>query len=166
MNTMDICIKSIKVSLDTVLERYEQVTHELNVLKEGQHHIVSENQMLKEELEKTKDKLQKAELQLVSLETDRKEFFKVSHVVSLEKENAKLQSQVQSLQQQLAAKIEQKPEIEQEDDQYYEKTIKGVTYYVHTISKKIYEKTEDDSVGEELGILETSTTGKSKVKWL
>lgn len=58
---------------------------------------------------------------------------------------------------------------ESEDDEeginVVEKKIKGVIYYLAD-NGDIYQKNEDESIGDLLGKLETSASGKTKVKWI
>jgi uncharacterized phage infection (PIP) family protein YhgE len=53
---------------------------------------------------------------------------------------------------------------EKEENIYTEKKIKGVVYYVSQ-DNFIYTKESDNSVGVQIGTIETLTTGKTKVKW-
>ena len=51
---------------------------------------------------------------------------------------------------------------------YYEKTIKGVTYFIeeyNDIQHYIYEKNEDNTVGKRLGVIKIRDDGKKKIIW-
>jgi hypothetical protein len=54
---------------------------------------------------------------------------------------------------------------ELQDVSYTEKKIKGIVYYLSDDDNTLYIKNNDDSVGEPVGRLESTTLGKTKVKW-
>lgn len=75
-------------------------------------------------------------------------------------ENANIQIEQQSEDED----EEDKDDEEEEDINVVEKKIKGVIYYLAD-NGDIYQKNEDESIGDLLGKLETSASGKTKVKW-
>jgi len=130
------------------------------------------------------------------MEQNYNEFAKVSHVVSLEKENAKLKLELSKFKNSSKDKAEAAIQVEpidelssskimdeankekeekqtEEEEDFYEKKIKGATYYISSLTQKIYEKTEDGEVGKHVGLLQKEakmlnnmTKTVTKVVWL
>ena len=186
-----IVIKSLLDKLqntyDTLHEKHGVNLERVKTLDECQHAL----QAIQEENRQLKQKIE-------LLEQNYKEFSRVSHVVALEKENAKLRNEVAKLkapsqkpiehaqtpqpEPELPAPIENtqttqnQPEPElapqhesEPEEEFYEKKIKGVVYYVSNLTNKIFQKTEDDEIGQELGFLQKETKNQktvTKVVWL
>jgi len=169
----------IKSLLDKLSEKYNHLEEKYSSNLEKVKTFTECQAALKASQEENSLLKQKIEL----LEQNYKEFSKVSHVVALEKENAKLKSEVEKLKKSsLAPEVvvppappllppleEQEPSQSEEDEEFYEKKIKGVVYYVSSRTNKLYEKTPDDEVGPCVGNLEKEIKNNktvTKVVWI
>ncbi len=153
----------------------------------------SNHNACKNALQQANEEIEKLKLKISTMEQNYNEFAKVSHVVSLEKENAKLKSELKRLKEsrskidistqvedidkdRIVVQEQQEPDSHSEvehDEEYYEKKIKGVIYYVGIASQKIYKKNDDGEVGSQVGVIHketkvinNSTKTVSKVVWL
>lgn len=119
------------------------------------------------------------------LEDDNAAFSKVSHIIAMEKENAKLKSDIQLLTHRcnilskrninIPAPQPEQPQTEpknvipsqehmEHEETFIEKKIKGIIYYISEDKQYIYEKLEDGDVGKKLGHLEKKND-KVKAIW-
>lgn len=144
---------------------------------------------LEGELADTQRQNEKMRTQISVLEDDRAQFAKVSHIIALEKDNAKLKAELDAHKARLAATmtttiasttkaLESPPIVEPiieaadeepedpEESSFYEKKIKGVVYFVGETTSNIYKKIGDDEIGDLVGRLEKDEkTKKTKVVW-
>lgn len=79
-------------------------------------------------------------------------YAKVSQIIQLEKDKAKLQSEIEAI----------KYVTDKTKKNMYEKDIHGLTYY---ISKTIHEKKDDGSIGDKVGVLRKIEGNKYHVEW-
>jgi uncharacterized protein (DUF3084 family) len=123
--------------------------------------------------------------ELENSQEEQRQLLKVSRVVAIEKDNARLRSELQQLEAKLQSLKDSKKEAtptithsrtqteniigkdtetelchEEDALNVREKTIKGIVYYLSD-DNNVYQKNEDESIGELLGRID----GK-KVKWL
>lgn len=105
-----------------------------------------------------KEEVSRLQRVIEQLHNDQKESTKVSHIVSLEKENMRLKEDVQ----QLTARIEKLLAKKKPTDTYQEKKIKGISYYVSD-DQIVYEN-NDGVVGTRVGQI-VKEDGRSKVVW-
>lgn len=101
-------------------------------------------------------------------------FSKVSHIIAMEKENARLKGEVKALMERLSkptpvlaplpAAIAPKKDDSEPEEEYVQKKIKGTMFFVSTKDSVVYEDL-DGEVGQRLGRLEHKKDGKLKVVW-
>lgn len=188
-------MESFEGSLSNLKKLYEESQTNISALQ-------NENDVLKDQLSQlndyrvqvlslTKDK-EHLQRQVRDLEDYSTQFSRVSHVVAMEKENARLQTHIRLLerrieiyQQRLKEVTQQNPDpvtfestssdtppiVEPKLEQtapstveMKEKKIKGIMYYISK-SFEIYAKNEDGTIGDCIGKLEQLSSGKTKVKW-
>ena len=88
------------------------------------------------------------------MEQEKIEFSKVSHIISLERENARLKKELEKL-----------VEDDDNEESFYERKIKHIAYYISANdNSSIHEKLEDNTVGAKIGYLQT-INGKTKAVW-
>lgn len=81
-------------------------------------------------------------------------FSKVSQIIAMEKENARLRNEIASLQKKLC----KEPEPEEQEESFVAKKIKGKLYYIAESDNSIYEYLEDGEIGKVVGRLVTKGT--------
>ena len=159
----------IKEEKRVINTRYDDLKYSFD--KETKAHQQCQNKL--EEIFKDNEKMKS---QINVLEEDRAQFAKVSHIIALEKDNAKLKAELEAHKQRIAT-LSAVPvafaptpsqvveEAAAEDQSFYEKKIKGVIYYVGVETSTIYMK-ENEEVGDTVGTIEKDpVTGKNKVVW-
>lgn len=121
-------------------------------------------QTLKYEKRTLEDKLEACRVELMDALADQREFTKVSQVVMLERENAKLHEDVELLNARLEKLLKKGPSGEGPQG-VCEKKIKGTTYYVSEDDEMIiYKVMENGTLGPKLGRLEKQD-GRTKAVW-
>jgi hypothetical protein len=143
--------------------------------------ILNENESMHNRIRDYTHEIDVLQQKIKMMEEDRQEFAKVSHIIALEKDNAKLRAEIAKLnikrapalvQQPLPVPqppteplppVPQAPVLESEED-VKEKKIKGVIYYVGLQSNKIFTKSDDGDVGNEVGHIKKEGS-KSVVVW-
>ena len=148
-----------------------------NIEKENDS-LKFDNEQLQKDLSSEKQEIVKLRCTIDTMEQDKKDFTRVSHVVAMEKENNKLRTELSALKATLSKPTEsivnqtqecynEKDKEEGQNLSVYEKKIKGIVYYVSCQEDlTIYKKNEDGTLGESVGYLEKDTiTQKTKVKW-
>lgn len=166
--------------LQTSIEILNVADSKLLKLIDKNNMLSNENQMLSLELQNANSTIRQLQETISSMEQDKREFSKVSHVVALEKENSKLRSDIESMKR--TNGMQNKPTIEQHmvvdkevtsqpveeaEIDVFEKKIKGSIYYISCQDNStIYAKNDDGTIGSILGRLEKDKISqKTKVKW-
>lgn len=132
---------------------------------------------LEKEVSILRKQLASSQQEVIEATKDQQEFTKVSQLIHLEKENAKLRADIALLNDRISRKGEKPHSRPQspiaaatpvpvpDDVSVYEKTIKGKTYYItdddHML---IYDILEDGVMGPKLGQL-VKQDNKTKVVW-
>lgn len=196
---------------------HQDIQKSLEKVQQTNALLTSENQVLQSQIAKMTNEITKLNKTIKDSEDDQKQFTKVSHIITMERENTHLKQQIAILERRVAfyqnqcnelkalsakgpesndqaiqteevseeTPINVQPEHEQEPIQsateaevqdreegdgdedglnVVEKKIKGVIYYVSD-EGDIYDKDEDENIGELRGKIETLPSGKTKVKW-
>lgn len=94
----------------------------------------------------------KLELEVAQLKDDNAAFSKVSQIIAMEKENARLRNELNALQKKLTTTTVEEEE-EEEEETFCTKKIKGKIYYISQKTNDIYECTDEEEVGARLGTL-------------
>lgn len=102
-------------------------------------------------------------LELKESQRGQTEFTKVSQIVNIERENHALKKEILILNARIEKLMSQKhvDEDNNKDKEYYEKKIKGITYFV---SDDIIYENVDGEVGKPLGKI-TKVDGRAKAVW-
>lgn len=156
-------LKTTEITLDTI--RSENI--KLQELK-------TINEELQNELNNKISLIMKLEKIIKDMEDDRKQFTKVSHVVAMEKENARLKSELETFKNKIiptqeatiSETISHSLELTNQDqDEVYEKKIKGKVYFVSkSDNMTVFEKNNDGTIGNDVGYLEKQGE-KFKMVW-
>lgn len=184
INDLDSEVKEYRQQLEhasTNMKKFETDNAELTV----------SNDHLREVVQSQQQDIERLQAAIKQLEQEKIDFAKVSHVVAIEKENAKLRQELEfsrkKLQEYEAKKgddeneqpksvivpekqvVDEVPPLEDENDEeeieVQEKKIKGVVYFVNTKDgKTVYQKNEDGTIGDVVGMLEKHGT-KTKIIW-
>lgn len=178
--------KTIHDSNDKITYLQNQVDVLNNTLREKDSHIAE----LLSRIDDMTSKTNKLVDELKEAKRGQTEFTKVSQIVSMERENNALKSEIAVLKtrinrlssdtvtknvSQMSESMENvisdtahptKKELEDETDnaseEFYEKKIKGITYFIS--NDVIYENLNGEEVGKRLGVL-TKVEGRTKVMW-
>jgi chromosome segregation ATPase len=143
-------------------KQLENIHEETGRIRAHNDELNHTNSHLHDELETARQKIQALANTIESLEEEKRDFAKVSHVVALEKENAKLRQEIEALRKTL----NECNKSEDDSISIYEKKIKGKIYYINTNDDKtVYEKNDDGSVGKIVGTLDRQG-GKTKIVWI
>ena len=159
--------------------------------------VVSDNESKTGDIIRLNGQISSLTKEILRLQEDNAAFSKVSHIIAMEKENAKLRAEVDFLNKRIRQRsvkeepkatinvieevrkdsqdatfkdvikdvIKEVPIQEEEEETFYEKKIKGVTYYISEITSLIYKKNDDEEVGDKVGRLEKTAENKNKVIW-
>lgn len=168
----------IKDTLKTLTTNLFEIINKLTIENKEVKEL---NNNLKDKVISLEARLQDITKELENSLEEQRQLLKVSRVVAIEKDNARLRSELQQLETkfqtfkeqhtsinttsvQIITNSEQITTIEQEHEQeealnVREKKIKGNIYYVSD-DNNVYTKNNDDSIGNMIGKIE----GK-KVKW-
>lgn len=149
---------------------------------------------LQMEIKVYQESLNKASNVIKQLEDDKAAFAKVSHIIAMEKENARLKKEIEQLQlsqtkqrganetkmEAIPSSYDSGPQMVDADKQgpeltttketsevtvaYHEKKIKGIMYLVSS-DGILMERNDDGTSGTRLGMLKKTTDGKTKVVW-
>jgi len=185
-------IDSLQNEMDRMNNSNEKVYRKAEVLDEDNKRLARDLQVKDTTIENLQGQVALLTQQIEALENDKKEFTKVSHVIAMEKENAKLKLENSALQERIkllkcsvemnnpceehtnGADIEEEAKEddetpEEEEEEVVEKKIKGVVYYVSVNPNSdnqftLYIKNEDGSVGANVGHIEKKDN-KNKVTW-
>jgi hypothetical protein len=192
MDNFDLLYTEVLGLLDRLKQSFDVLTNEKKVIdlryqdvKTSYEIEFSAHKQCQDRLEAVIKENEKMKDQIRMLEEDRAQFAKVSHIIALEKDNAKLKAELEAHKSRLAEAEKKKvvlaqiqPEetvtqqptaAEPEDSEFYEKKIGGVRYYIGVETKTIYQIVvveDDEAVGDPVGKLEKDPdTGKTKVSW-
>lgn len=161
-------LKTTEITLDTI--RSENI--KLLELK-------TINEDLQNELNNKNSLITKLEKNIKDMEDDRKQFTKVSHVIAMEKENARLKSELETFKNKIIPiqeatisettshnlELTNQEEEYTNQDEVYEKKIKGKIYFVSkSDNMTVFEKNNDGTIGNEVGYLEKQGD-KFKMVW-
>jgi len=169
--------------IKSLLDKLQKDHHDLEEKHESNLEKVKAYEECMTSLKACQEENHQLKKKIELLEQNYQEFSRVSHVVALEKEIARLRDEVAKLKEKPPPpKPEQPtpvhvpetsetpaPESDEPEEEFYEKKIKGVVYYVSNLTHKIFQKTEDNDVGSELGILQKEIKNNktvTKVTWL
>lgn len=176
---VSIIISNLKNQLEKLDKTVKNIfDDQFSHLNSAINHLSCENSTLSginTELVKERESLKNT---ICSLEDDHKNFTKVSKLIALENENASLRTEVERLRTQFLnkSKVLKSPEtpLKQEDKEeetddnvinVFEKKIGKKVFFVDD-NNNIYEKLDDDSVGENIGIIVfDEIKNKNKVVW-
>lgn len=138
------------------IEYHESKIAELQKQSEQYEALVQENVQLKDRCSQQSNEIEELKQTIQNMEADRQAFTKVSHVVAIEKENARLRQELELL---------NKTSSSSPSADVYEKKIKSTIYYVSNgDDRTIYLKNEDGSKGDAVGTLQKHGD-KFKVSW-
>ena len=146
--------------------------------------VVSDNESKTGDIQRLNDQVLSLTKDISRLQEDNAAFSKVSHIIAMEKENAKLRAEIEFLNKRIMNKslkaainvieevrndsqqelIKEVP-IQEEEETFYEKKIKGIVYYISEKTSLIYKKNDDEEVGDKVGRLEKTTDKKTKIIW-
>lgn len=176
-------MKLLQEALNVCEQQIKEVSTQKKELEDEKEQLVSKNDALSKEVEMLMTKLQEAE-------DYQKQFTKVSHILTMEREKTHLQQQLDIMERRVAfyrnqckrsfsvedqetqTMCHQQQEVQQPSSEadnndvemnVVEKKIKGVVYYLSD-EGDIYEKT-NEAVGKIRGKIEALPSGKTKVKW-
>jgi uncharacterized coiled-coil protein SlyX len=179
---MDELMKQIKElesggeKVSAIILRLEKQVHELTITI-NQHECtindltgqLSEKQLV---IDKSIDTIKTLELKLQQLEDEKTAFSRVSQIIAMEKENARLRSELEQMSLRLKTNStitppstsisNEEPAVNQD---LYEKKIKGTVYKVSHVDNVIYAQDNDGNVGQRVGVLTKTQDGKTKVSW-
>jgi chromosome segregation ATPase len=146
--------------MDSVIEILKKFQNSYDELQQKADELIIENKSFEAKIRELTyenqiyiNKTTELQEHIKELEEEKKAFMKVSHVIFLENENAKLKNQLQEV------SLKKIPVF------YREKKIRNIIYYVSS-KNDIYEKTENSLVGDLVGKLEKTPEGKTTVTWL
>lgn len=189
----------------------QEMQKSLQEVQQTNASLTCDNQILQSQIAEMTNEITKLNTTIKDSEDYQKQFTKVSHIITMERENTHLKQQIaimerrvafyqnqcndlkvlstkgpesneQAVQteevyeqtpithelepEQLEAKENEQDEVHEDDDgvNVVEKKIKGVIYYVSD-EGDIYDKDEDETIGQLRGKIETLPSGKTKVKW-
>jgi len=138
---------------------YSELSQTNNTLYKNNKRLEKENIDLHNETHALQQKI-------IQLQEENAAFSKVSHIVAMEKENARLQRELSDLKAKLV-KVEPPPKQQDaEEESFYLQKIKGKQYYISEKDLSIYAMTEDEDVGEKIGVLTTAANGKKVPQWI
>jgi chromosome segregation ATPase len=178
MGDMDIEVKEYR-------EQLEQSSKTLTRLESENSELTVSNDHLRKVVQSQVGDIERLETIIKQLEQEKIDFTKVSHVVAIEKENAKLRQEIDVLKKRFQEyetkkgeevvvpvtenENENADEGEEEEEEMeievQEKKIKGVVYFVDSKDgKTVYKRNEDGTVGDVVGMLEKHGT-KTKIIW-
>lgn len=176
-------MKLLQEALNECEQQIKEVSTQKKELEDEKEQLVYRNNELSKEVEMLITKLQEAE-------DYQKQFTKVSHILTMEREKTHLQQQLDIMERRVAfyrSQCKRSFSVEDQETQtmghqqqefqqpsseadnndvemnVIEKKIKGVVYYVSD-EGDIYEKA-NEAVGQIRGKIETLPSGKTKVKW-
>lgn len=169
----------LQSQLQTSIEILNVADSKLLKLSEQNNTLTNENQTLSLDLQKANLTIQQLKETISSMEQDKRDFNKVSHVIALEKENSKLRTELETMktivktqstapsEHSVKYDTEITNELEDAEIEVFEKKIKGNIYYISCQDNStIYTKNDDGTIGPILGHLEKDKTSqKTKVKW-
>jgi predicted RNase H-like nuclease (RuvC/YqgF family) len=169
-------IEGLKIAVDEQIgKQLEKASSNIRELENNIVLLKTENDGLKTMNEYLNSDKSKLESYISNLEEEHRNFTKVSKIIALENENAKLRKELEDIKQKehkeirkdtlINKSIETKGIQDTNDDEesveVYEKKISGVYYYVDD-SKRVYCKMTDGGIGDHIGYLE-SVSGKTKL---
>lgn len=157
---MDLIISQLRDAEDSWKNKVESLESqnavlqkEVSSLKTQYHNKSTELEQLKTDLKTQQDIVQAQNTKIFQLEQERSDFLKVSHVISLEKMNYKLQVDLNNALEKLKT-FASTPDSSVDNLNIFEKKIKGVWYYINADDNEtVYKKEDDESVGPVVGTL-------------
>lgn len=162
------CIKDQESHIVALTGRLDSLSITLETKERESKEFETTIEALKDTIKTLESKMASYEDEIRTLQTDHEEFTKVSQVVSLEKEVHKLKSENDILKDRIERLLKKPPQQPVEEEQsfpVYEKTIKGITYYISDNADMIiFNISEDGSVGSRVGQL-IKVEGKTKIQW-
>lgn len=175
---MMIHLHTVQDQLEQSQKNEKDMQDKMLMFKQENDTLRETNQVLTIQNTQYEDEIRQLKESIKSMEEDRRAFVKVSHVVAIEKENARLRQEIDVLlTKSVPAKetvtepalVNEKKTVEREPPQALlevnEKKIKGIIYFVSKEDDRtIYKKNEDDSIGDAVGYLE-KVGDKFKVSW-
>lgn len=175
---MMIHLHTVQDQLEQSQKNEKDMQDKMLMFKQENDTLRETNQVLTIQNTQYEDEIRQLKESIKSMEEDRRAFVKVSHVVAIEKENARLRQEIDGLlTKSVPAKetvtepalVNEKKTVEREPPQALlevnEKKIKGIIYFVSKEDDRtIYKKNEDDSIGDAVGYLE-KVGDKFKVSW-
>lgn len=173
-------VSTLAIESKTLVADYEKTIHDLTVRiqqLEGEKGLLQERiDQAIEKISSQDNRIYELESKLDTLEEEKQDFTKVSHVVAIEKENAKLRKEVMEMSSKLRAVANerllqhqvmlnqqkqtpttqpQEEELESESDEtfeVFEKRFNRKSYFVsNDRNMYIYAKLENGEIGDKLG---------------
>ena len=163
-------------SFSSILSEYSVLLKDAGTgiidILEANARLTKENTFLHKENDMLKEDVQSLEHKILQLKDENAAFSKVSHIVAMEKENARLQKELLDLKNKIKKTVVPVPppvpiivvEEKEEEECFYIKKIKGKEYYISEKDNSIYSISQDDDVGDKIGILKSSN-GKTTPQW-
>lgn len=156
-------------------------TERVDMLEAEKSTLLAEKAKLTRDLEDRSNEVSTLKEELAKLREENAAFSRVSHIIAMEKENARLRGEVKTLTERLATAkpASQAPQAsqappqplpptpspteDQGDEEFYEKKIKGAVFFISASTSIVYENVEGE-VGQRVGRLDKKD-GKLKVVW-
>lgn len=155
-------------SSQNILQRLENLTEENANIRSMNDHLTKDRERLQQHI--------------VTLEEDLKSFTKVSKIIALENENTRLKLELESARTSSAPAAATTPMQQQQQRgttpppssppptsetatfSYKEKRVGAKTYWVDTNGGVFTQNEEDNSVGDQVGVMKKEN-GKTKIVW-
>jgi predicted nucleic acid-binding Zn-ribbon protein len=153
METVSHILKDLESKWTSQTQAYDDVMR-------SQAHLSRELQTMQHKVKEyeasaAKDQLMihKLEMEVAQLKDDNAAFSKVSQIIAMEKENARLRNELSALQKKLTTTTVEEEKEKEEEETFCPKKIKGKIYYISQKTNDIYECTDEEEVGARLGTL-------------
>lgn len=169
LNTISRSLHAYSETLSTLDQFNKKLNENYKAIEDEVKDLRSTNLMLQATVGNLETKIK-------TLEEEKAAFCKVSQIIAMEKENARLLQEISQLKKHLESKpspppvppvqVNQANQANQDQyDSYVIKKIKGTRYYVSDKDRSVYTILEDDEVGVCVGKLVDTKNGKISVEW-
>lgn len=153
METVSHILKDLETRWTSQTQAYDDILRSQAHLSRELHTMQDKVKEYETTAAKDQETIRKLELEVAQLKDDNAAFSKVSQIIAMEKENARLRNELNALQKKLTTTTVEEEEEKEEEETFCPKKIKGKIYFISQKTNDIYECTDEEEVGARLGTL-------------